>query len=54
MNKDEMRTTIIVLIGLLILIGLVASPIGTLMLILIALLITWYLMFTAGGDLKKK
>jgi len=54
MTNDEMKTALIIIAGLFIILGLVASPLGIAMLIIVTALVAAYFLMLAGEEEKRK
>jgi len=54
MISEEMKAVCMVIMALLIILGLIASPLGIAMLIMVTLLMVLYLLMLAGEEEKRK
>jgi len=54
MVSEEMKTACKIIMALLIILGLIASPLGIAMLIMVTLLMVLYLLMLAGEEEKRK
>jgi len=54
MVSEEMKTVLMIIAGLFILLGLIASPLGIAMLIIVTALIATYFLMLAGEEERKR